>query len=101
MDRCPSRDKPSHDAHLFISNDLSYDISTVKRALQQKYRVLDAEAMRGARGGYFTASMTRATLPKISATSLSVAISGGVSAMVSPVTRMTKPSSWKAFSIAE
>jgi hypothetical protein len=49
---------------------------------------------------YFTASITRATLPKISAMSFSLAISGGDSAMVSPVTRITMPSSWNAFSIA-
>jgi hypothetical protein len=42
---------------------------------------------------HFTASMTRATLPKISAMSFSLRISGGVSAMVSPVIRNTTPSS--------
>jgi hypothetical protein len=49
---------------------------------------------------YFTASMTRAILPKISAMSFSLRISGGVSAMVSPVILISTPSSWNAFSIA-
>jgi hypothetical protein len=85
-----------------MSNDVSYDISFVKRASQQNsaFSPLQLCAERGAVTNYFTASMTRATLPKISAMSVSVAISGGVSAMVSPVTRITTPSSWKAFSIA-
>ena len=39
-------------------------------------------------------------LSKISPISLSLTISGGVSAMVSPVTRIMMSSSWNAFSIA-
>jgi hypothetical protein len=77
-----------------------YHSSTVHCSKTTAFSTPQPCAERGAVVSYFTASMTRATLPKISAISLSVAISGGVSAMVSPVTRITRPSSWKAFSIA-
>jgi len=49
---------------------------------------------------YPTALITRPTFSKISPISISLTISGGVSAMVSPVTRITMFSSAKAFSIA-
>ena len=49
---------------------------------------------------YATALITRATLAKISSISRSLTISGGVSAMVSPVTRMTRLSALNAVSMA-
>ena len=49
---------------------------------------------------YATALITRPTLSKISPICASLTISGGDSAMVSPATRIMKPSSWKARSIA-
>jgi hypothetical protein len=77
-----------------------HEPSSVHRSKGTVFSTPQLCARRGAAATYFTASMTPATLPKISAMSLSVAISGGVSARVSPVTRITRPSSWKAFSIA-
>jgi hypothetical protein len=47
-----------------------------------------------------TAVITRASFANSSSISASSMIKGGVSAIVSPVTRMTMPSSWNALSIA-
>ncbi len=47
-----------------------------------------------------TAAITRATRANRSAISLSLMISGGDSAMVSPLTRITRFSVWNAFTIA-
>ncbi len=49
---------------------------------------------------YRTASITLPTFAKISPISSSLTISGGLSAMVSPVTRIMTPCSWNAFSMA-
>jgi hypothetical protein len=49
---------------------------------------------------YRTASITLPTFAKISSISSSLTIRGGLSAMVSPVTRIMTPWSWNAFSMA-
>jgi hypothetical protein len=56
--------------------------------------------LRGPMIPYATALITRATLANISSISRSLTISGGVSAMVSPVTRMTRFSALNACSMA-
>jgi len=49
---------------------------------------------------YRTASITSPIFPNISPISSSLTIRGGLTAMVSPVTRIMMPCSWNAFSIA-
>src|SRR5262249_31377732 len=62
-------------------------------------RTGDEDALVGDRV-HATARITRATLSKISAVWLSLTISGGVSASVSPLFRIITPSSWDALAMA-